>query len=201
MPPRSLRNDVREAALRAATSAYLAGEPIDMKVLATQCGVGRATLYRHVGSRDRLLAVVLEQATIRTFNALQVPRRLHGTQKVIRQLEQFMVTVVRAEPIRALIDREPVVFMRLVLGPGLVEEAATRLVQATIEAELGGDLQIDAALLAQAIVRVCDSLMYAHLLNNTEPALAATIEILEVLLRAAVGTAPPANRASSPVRR
>jgi len=201
MPPRSLRNDVREAALRAATSAYLAGEPIDMKVLAAQCGVGRATLYRHVGSRDQLLAVVLEQATIRTFNALQVPRRLHGTQKVIRQLEQFMVTVVRAEPIRALIDREPVVFMRLVLGPGLVEEAATRLVQATIEAELGGDLQIDAALLAQAIVRVCDSLMYAHLLNNTEPALAATIEILEVLLRAAVGTAPPANRASSPVRR
>ena len=201
MPPRSLRNDVREAALRAATSAYLAGEPIDMKVLAAQCGVGRATLYRHVGSRDQLLAVVLEQATIRTFNALQVPRRLHGTQKVIRQLEQFMVTVVRAEPIRALIDREPVVFMRLVLGPGLVEEAATRLVQAAIEAELGGDLQIDAALLAQAIVRVCDSLMYAHLLNNTEPALAATIEILEVLLRAAVGTAPPANRASSPVRR
>src|SRR5690606_41907747 len=53
-------------AIDAATKLYLAGEPLDMSVLARALGIGRATLYRHVGNRDELIATVLAEATERT---------------------------------------------------------------------------------------------------------------------------------------
>jgi AcrR family transcriptional regulator len=182
---RSRSSDVAQDALRVATAAYLAGTTIDMSAISHELGVGRATLYRHVGSRDQLLARVLEDATVRTFRRSRVRSR-HGTvDAVTARLERFMADVLDSAPLRILIEREPVVFMRLVLGPGSVEDVSCALVQDMLEQELGADLLIEPAVLARAIVRVCDSLMYAHLLNNTPPALDSALEVVAMLLHAA----------------
>ena len=58
----------RRAAINAATQAYLRGEAVDMSALAVHLGIGRSTLYRLAGNRDELLAVVLAEATERTFH-------------------------------------------------------------------------------------------------------------------------------------
>src|SRR5919197_3725909 len=46
-------------AFKAARRKFLAMERIDMGELAAELGIGRATLYRWVGSRDRLLGEIL----------------------------------------------------------------------------------------------------------------------------------------------
>jgi AcrR family transcriptional regulator len=182
---RSGSTDVAQDALRAATAAYRAGATIDMSAIAQQLGVGRATLYRHVGSRDQLLARVLEDATVRTFRRSRVRSGPGSVDAVVARIEQFMVDVLDSAALRVLIEREPVVFMRLVLGPGSVEDVSSALVQELLEQELGADLLVEPAVLARAIVRVCDSLMYAHLLNNTPPALDSALEVVSMLLTAA----------------
>src|SRR6266550_3875624 len=46
-------------AVKAARRRFLRKERVDMSELATELGVGRATLYRWVGSREQLLGEVL----------------------------------------------------------------------------------------------------------------------------------------------
>ena len=56
--------------VEAATGCYLRGEPLDMSALATQLGIGRATLYRWVGNREELLARVIAETSERTFRTV-----------------------------------------------------------------------------------------------------------------------------------
>ena len=54
-PPRPSARDAFERARR----WFLAGQRIDMQLLADEIGVNRATLYRWVGNRDQFLAELL----------------------------------------------------------------------------------------------------------------------------------------------
>ena len=66
--PRSGRR--RSTPFRLARRTFLAGERIDMQTLARSLGVDRATLYRWVGSRERLLTEILWSLIEPTVTAL-----------------------------------------------------------------------------------------------------------------------------------
>src|SRR5262245_25508423 len=57
--PGARRQPLPEDVLHAARRRFLRGERVDMNDLAREVGIGRATLYRWVGSRDQLLGEVL----------------------------------------------------------------------------------------------------------------------------------------------
>ncbi|QUQ69261.1 QsdR family transcriptional regulator [Kutzneria sp. CA-103260] len=177
------RNDT-DAVVRAATAAYLAGRPLDMSELATEVGLSRATLYRRVGNHDELLAMVLAEQTERTFRHCLDSVTLDGLDRVRAVFEHFMYAVIGAAPIRALITRDPLLFIRTVLAPGQVEQRATNLF-AKLLAESGVDFAVPTAVLAQAIVRIGDSFMYTHLLGGHEPATDNVIALVNLLLDSA----------------
>ena len=72
----------RRRAVDAATQVYLAGGAVDMSALATTLGVGRATLYRHVGNREELIATVLAEATERTMRRVSRSVTTTGAQRI-----------------------------------------------------------------------------------------------------------------------
>lgn len=172
-----------------ATRAYLDGESIDMSALAHQLGIGRATLYRWVGNREELLAVVLADATERTFRVAERAARTvdgaGGPDYVVDVLARFMCAVLAAPGLKALTRREPMLFIRLATMPGAIEERAASLVEGLLDGEhaagrLTSALPVPA--LAVAIVRVCDFHMYAHLLGRGAPEVDTALAIVRVLV-------------------
>ncbi|RCW39649.1 TetR family transcriptional regulator [Halopolyspora algeriensis] len=177
-------------AIDAATEWYLRGRTLDLSALAFDLGIGRATLYRWVGNREELLALILAEATERTFRTAAGDATGAGGELVLDTLEKFMRAVADSEPLQALTQREPLLFIRLATTPGAIERRASGLIAELLEAEsVAGRLALPlpAATLAEAIVRICDSHLYAHLLGGAEPEIDTAIAVVAVLLRTGPG--------------
>lgn len=178
-----------------------------MSALATELGVGRATLYRWAGNREDLLGAVLAEATERTFRAAvhevdssngSLP--LVGAARVLAVVECFMGRVLTAEPLKALTQREPRLFVRLATTPGLIESRSAQLLQELVEQEVAvGRMTplLPVGVLSQAVVRVADGPLYAHLLGGGEPRVDEAVAVAAVLL----GADPPGVRQPSADRR
>jgi AcrR family transcriptional regulator len=205
-----------ERAVALAIKHYLGCDPIDMSALAAELGVGRATLYRWVGGRERLLGTVLAEMTERTVDKALRDVRGTGADRILNLLDRFMHLVVEAVPLKAFIEREPRLFIRLATAPGPIEERETALLEREIrrEVERGAlEVPLPTRTLAQAIVRIADSFTWTHYLGGTRPEIETALEVIELLLRpgegasrgAAAGTAgraagngrPPVSSPSS----
>ncbi|MBF6344449.1 TetR/AcrR family transcriptional regulator [Nocardia cyriacigeorgica] len=172
-------------AIDAATKLYLAGEPLDMSVLARTLGIGRATLYRHVGNRDELIATVLAEATERTYRKAIAAGSGAGAELILDVLERLMRAVSGSEPLLALTRREPQVFIRLALLPGVIESTSARLIAEMLDEQqrLGHlRLRMSSRVLADAIVRICDVHLYAPLLGGDVPQIDTALDIVALLL-------------------
>jgi AcrR family transcriptional regulator len=176
----------RQAVIDAATRQYLAGQSLEMSALAAELGIGRSTLYRIVGNREDLLGTLLSQATERTFRGATARTTAEGgLAYVVEVLDRFMHAVVAARPLQILSEREPLLFMRLVLLPGQVEQTAGRLVGDLLATEVAAgrlELPLPAALCGDALVRMCDPHLYAHVLGRGEPEIDAAMDLIAALL-------------------
>ena len=176
----------RRAAINAATQAYLNGDAVDMSALAAQLGIGRSTLYRLVGNRDDLLEIVLAEATERTFRRAAASATADGgTDLVLDVINRVRHAVIDAEPLQALCKREPLVFIRLALLPGAVEQIAATQMAELLQTEVtAGRLEasLPATTLSQAIVRMCDAHLYAPLFGGAEPEIDTALDLVAALL-------------------
>ena len=173
-------------AVKAATRTYLRGEPLDMSALATELGIGRATLYRWVGNREDLLSTVLAEGTERTFRAAIKDAEGEGVPLLLDCLRRFMHGVLATPALKALTQREPLLFLRLATMPGAIEGRAAELVGELLEQEAANgrvELMLPAPVLAQAIIRICDSHLYAPLLGRNEPEVETALQLVSLLLK------------------
>jgi AcrR family transcriptional regulator len=176
-----------EEAITAATRIYLRGETLDMSALAADLGIGRATLYRWVGNREDLLASVLAEGTELTFRAAIKGANGQGVALIIDCLRRFMNSVLTTPALKALTAREPMLFLRLATMPGAIEGRAVQLVgELLAQEEATGRIQLmlPAPVMAQAIIRICDSHLYAHLLGRKEPEIEMALQLVDRLLNA-----------------
>ncbi|WP_205863387.1 QsdR family transcriptional regulator [Planosporangium thailandense] len=172
----------------AATRHYLRGEPIDMSELAVELGMSRATLYRRVGNHERLVGLVLAGRTERTYREASAGVRERGPARVLAVLNRFMHAVLATEPLKRFIARDPVLYIRVATAPGPIEQRSTELIAAMLREEIeAGHLQlrVPADVMAQAIVRVADSFMYAHLLGHEQTRIDTALEVIALLVDAA----------------
>jgi AcrR family transcriptional regulator len=177
-------------AITAATRAYLRGEPLDMSALAVDLGIGRATLYRWVGNREDLLTSVLAEGTELTFRAAIKGANGQGVPLIMDCLRRFMNSVLTTPALKALTAREPMLFLRLATMPGAIEGRAAAMVGELLaqEEDTGRiQLMLPAPVMAQAIIRICDSHLYAHLLGRQEPEVETALALVQLLLSAAEG--------------
>jgi AcrR family transcriptional regulator len=171
--------------IRAATRHYLRGEPIDMSSLAAELGMGRATLYRRVGNREWLVGLVLADRTEHTYREASAGVGEHGAARVLAVLDRFMHAVLDAEPLKRFIERDPLLYVRVATAPGPIEQRSTELIAAMLreETEAGHlHLRIPADVMAQAIVRIADSFMYAHLLGHEQTRIDTALEVIALLV-------------------
>ena len=187
--PLSVRLEQHEdaaRAFRAARHRFIAGERIDMGVLASELGVDRTSLFRWVGNRDALLAEVLWSLAVPTFDSADAAVDAAGVDRVEGVLTRFVADLIgatyfhdwiRHEPSRALrilTTRESPVHRRFVV----VTE--TLLSEELIAGRMATPLPVHD--LATVLVRVAESFTYSDLIAGEEPSAVRAAAALALVL-------------------
>jgi AcrR family transcriptional regulator len=192
-PPVTDRADVtpRPTALDAflrARKRFLASERIDMSGLAAELGVSRVTLYRWVGSRDRLLVEVIWSLARRTLDNIDVEVGARGPERVVQIVTRFLEDVITNAGMRRWLAEEGEHAMRLLtrhetgFQPRLIDAVEDLLEEETEAGRL--DLPVDLHEVAYVIVRLIESYTYLDLITGEEPDARRAEPILRLLLRA-----------------
>ena len=154
------RDDVLDAARR----LYSDGERIDMRAIAADLGVGRATLYRWFGSRQELLGELIARETRGYFAHVRERVGGRGAPALLETFDRINRGLVRATGLRRYVEQEREAALRtLTSSAGQVQPAAVGAIAAMIEAEAAAgayDPPTDPATLAYAIVRLAEAFIY-----------------------------------------
>lgn len=174
-------------AFLAARRRFLAGERIDMSALALELGVNRVTLYRWVGSRERLLVEVIWSLGHKTLlNEARRCRRT-GSERIVAIVGRFIAATLSNPGFARFLADEGELAMRLLtrrdmdFQPRLIEA-----VQALLEEEVeAGRMELPADLhdVAYTIVRIVESYIYLDLIIGETPDAGRAESMLRLLLR------------------
>lgn len=186
--------------LAAARRRFLAGDRVDMRDLAAELRISRATLYRWVGSRERLLGEILwsmAQVGLREARAAAAGGR--GVTRVVRFYERFLRLTAENEPIRRFLDAEREAALRILTSSeGVQQRRLMDALRAFLE-ELAAagelDLRLDAGDLAYTMTRIGESFLWREFITGERPDVGRAVEVVGVLLE---GVARPGRQ--RPVR-
>ncbi|MGW5570495.1 QsdR family transcriptional regulator [Nocardia thailandica] len=162
-PPGRPSAATREDVLRAAVDVFLEGRRVDVNALATQLGVGRASVYRWFGSRDGLLGAAIAHQLERTVAYAGRHSAATGARRLEEILDRTIHLLVEDDSLRTYFDNESTAALRLITrSDGAVHTAAVAIVERLIEeAEASGYRPpIERSTLAYALVRLWEAFLY-----------------------------------------
>lgn len=176
-------------AMAVARGWFLDGRPIDMRQLADELAVGRATLYRVVGSRDRLLGDILyglSVATLRQAKESAAARTEPGAERLVQTALHLNEAIVSFEPIRTFMSQDPETAFRVLFMPAArVHERAVETWHNVIADAVAADHMPspgDLDRVAFMFVRIGESMIFADLLAGRDPDLSLAAELQRCLL-------------------
>ncbi|MDX6573633.1 MAG: hypothetical protein QOC86_2789 [Gaiellales bacterium] len=174
-------------AFRLARRKFLSAERIDMSALADELGVNRVTLYRWVGSRDRLLVEVVWSLGERTLQKVDRGVRATGGERVVRVVTRFLDDVISNPGMRRWLADEGELAMRLLtrhdtdFQPRLIDAIEEILREESDAGRLS--LPVDLHEVAYVIVRLIESYTYLDLITGEQPDARRAEPVLRMLLR------------------
>lgn len=159
-PAAASRADVVAAARR----EYLAGRRLDVRAIATELGVARATIYRWFGSREGLLGDVIATEAEGYFRAVRAGVDGRGARALLETFDRINRGLARSEPLRKFLEQERESALRtLTSSGGPVEGRTVAVIAELIEAETlagGYEPPVEVPTLAYAIVRLAEAFLY-----------------------------------------
>jgi AcrR family transcriptional regulator len=192
--PAADRPTARDA-FREARHIFLGGDRVDMRALARNLQVDRATLYRWVGSREKLLTEILWSLISRTIETLRAetaaagPGAGSGTarQSPAAAVIDGTVRAVIANPgMQRFIEREGELALRLLTTRATgFEGRLIALIAEFFEAEAAaGRLRtaIPPADLPYVVVRIMESYIYLGLITGEHPDPDRAARVINALL-------------------
>ena len=183
------------------TALYLGGQRVDITVVASRLGLGRATIYRWFGSREALLGEVIARQLelLVARKRARVSRR--GAAGLLEVLDRVNQTLTRSQAVRRLLEQERHGAMRMLTSSaGVVEPRAVACIQALIEEEMalsGYEPPADPATLAFALVH----LRHAFLWNDATSGVRGDYERLRAVQAALLGIPRKARRPRARTRK
>ena len=171
----------------AAVDAFAAGQRLDMRSLAQQLGVARATLYRRAGNREHLLDEMLWWRARRLLvDQVQATATLAGTERLVAVIGGVLRAIARDRPLRAFLESDPETALRLLTGTrSTVQRGMASALEALIDLERGRgsfDASLDTPTLAYAIVRISEGFLYSDVIADRAPDIDRATTVIEGLL-------------------
>ena len=165
-------------AFRQARRTFMAGDRVDMHALARTLKVDRATLYRWVGSREKLLTEILWSLISRTIDTLRAthcaPSTADSGQSPAAAVVTGTVRAVIANPgMQRFIEREGDLALRLLTTKATGFEARLiALIGRLVDEEAAAErlnTAIPADDLPYVVVRIMESYIYVALITGEHP--------------------------------
>jgi AcrR family transcriptional regulator len=195
MPQRAVHHD---DVLHIAERMFHTDATVDMDALAARVAVSRATLYRIVGSRERLLGDVLWWQGQRVMAHVERHLVARGPERLVQLAREFNDKLISYAPLRQFLREQPdlahhVLFLPearvhsrfVALWRDLFTEAASR-------GELTLPMDVDE--LAFIWVRTGESMLYADLMSGLEPRPELAERMQRLLLTSPAPVTAPAPR-------
>jgi AcrR family transcriptional regulator len=168
------------------TELYLDGQRVDITVVASRLGLGRATIYRWFGSREALLGEVIARQLELLVTRKRAEVRRRGAAGLLEVLDRVNRTLIRSTAVRRLLEQERTAMRMFTSSAGIIEPRAVACIEALIEEEMrAGDYEppADPATLAYALVH----LRHAFLWNDATNAVRGDYERLHDVSAALLG--------------
>jgi AcrR family transcriptional regulator len=182
-----LQRATAQDALLLARRRFQAAERIDMGAIAEELGVNRVTLYRWVGSRDRLLVEVLWSLADATLAREDGRVEATGAERIVQVVTRFIDDCLTNPGMQRLLGEEGERTMRLLtrrdkgFQPRLIDAIHRLLAE---EARAGRlDLPVDLREVAFVVVRLIESYVYLDLITGEAPDARRAEPVLRLLLR------------------
>lgn len=190
-----------EQAVEAGCRFFARHGTLDLEQVALDLAVSRATLYRVVGSRDRLLAEVLWRLAQRSLDRARARRTRDGIDGVLQVVRCFSRQMLASRALRQFVAREPETATRVLATPdgGVNRQAIAATIRLFEEVGLTGHpsplhllgvadgatgvprLAEDPGQVAYLLVRIVESLCFAEIAGTT-PDLDLTQQTIQALL-------------------
>lgn len=189
---------------RLARRGWVDGERLDIGALAAQLGIGRATAFRWVGSREQLLGEVIWSLCEPLLDQAAAASHGRGAQRVAATCEYAIRAMLRYRPLRRFIELDAEFALRLMTskhGPlqARVIDKVRGLLQ--FENERGAlELPLNIDTLAYLVVRLAESFIYADVISDQRIDPADAGLAIELLLSGRVEKrvgAPPKKKTPS----
>lgn len=179
--------DIPEDIFDAALGVFLESRRLDMRALAGQLGIGRATLYRRAGGRDRLLGEVIWWLTRHLIaRALKGAEGSRGRDRVVAVVANLLHDVHGQPALQRFLDAEPEAALRIMTSKhGRVQQGIVEALERLLAEEVDAgrmSLGIDRHVLAYTIVRIGESFLYADVIADNEPDVDQAVDIVARLM-------------------
>ena len=161
-----------EQAISAGYQHFLRHGTVDMDQVAVALAVSRATLYRVISSRDRLLSEVLWRLVRQSMDKARALRTQTGIDGIVEVVRTFSDELLDATPLQHFIACEPEAATRVLMTPagGLHRRSMTSVKELFDEAAAPGPWILDDRdNLAHVLVQIVESLYFAEMLAGTAP--------------------------------
>jgi AcrR family transcriptional regulator len=180
-------------ALRVAREQWLASGRLDMGALAGELGISRATLYRWVGTRERLLGEVLWTLAAAAIREARARAKGTGADFLADSIERYMRAALQSEPVTRFLRQEPELALRVLTSKHspMQRRSIAAMAEQLREQVQAGKLEpaLDPDDLAYVIVRIVESYLFSDLITGTEPDVDKAVDTIYALLHA-----PPVKR-------
>jgi AcrR family transcriptional regulator len=159
-PAAASREDVLEAGL----DRYLRGRRVDVQAIAAELGLGRATIYRWFGSREKLLGEVIVRATEPVLASCRKGLAGKGGPGLLETFDRFNRALADAPALRSFMEQEHDAALRIIAsGAGMVQPRIVELIAGLIaeEADAGTyEPPVEPSALGYAIVKLAQAFLF-----------------------------------------
>lgn len=178
----------RRQLLALAQEQWLDNAQLDLGALATQLGIGRATVFRWAGSRDALLGEVIWSFHEPELQAALAATTLRGPALMSHMCRCSMQSVRVFEPMRRWTEKDPEYALKILSSESnVIFQRATAFTSELLKREAAdGYLNpvIDSEELARLLVRIETSFLFSDLACGQEPSIDSACTAIQVLTEA-----------------
>src|SRR4051812_34729009 len=181
-PTKATPQDLFELAM----NKWTAGERFDIGKMANELGVGRATVFRWVGSRELLYGEVLSRMFDFALEAAQQQAKGKGADYVADVSRLLMETLIAYEPLQNFVRQDPEYAMRVLMSKSsTVEQRTAAIVKKLLEEQIAaGNIRptMKADDLAYLIVRIGESYVYREAITGDAPDIEPATTAIRILV-------------------
>lgn len=184
-PAAATPEDVLDAALH----HYLRGRRVDLQAIASELGVGRTTIYRWFGSRERVLGEVVARAAEAVLEDIRTHARGAGAPRLLEIFDRFNRALADAPALRAFLEQERETAIRIITSSGgVVNPRMVDRIREIVDAEVStGEYAapLETETLAYAIVKLAEAFIF----NDAVAGIRGDVDRLRAVEAAILGIA------------